>query len=300
MQPQGYLTKQASSMLEKPMLAWVMTGIFALFPLTSWVSLAIMALVVLRLDWFDGIRCLIVGLTVSICFAEMAGQLSDALTTTLPTYLLCYGGAYLLRKSASWQLVAMVSFTVAILAIVGVHYFAVNFLIEQYKSLLEIISAIDQDNLLVPLMGSQSVASQLKFAHYLFGIKVLSVLLSVMLPLMLARSVQSSLYYPGGFKREMINFRANSLGVALLILTALGAYEHNLLAISCLPIFFVYLMLAGISLILNLLAQKKKIVVYGTLLLPMIILPYVVLPVYVLFGAVDSVFNLRLKNIFRR
>ena len=299
MQPQGYLTKQASSMLEKPMLAWVMTGIFALFPLTSWVSLAIMALVVLRLDWFDGIRCLIVGLTVSICFAEMAGQLSDALTTTLPTYLLCYGGAYLLRKSASWQLVAMVSFTVAILAIVGVHYFAVNFLIEQYKSLLEIISAIDQDNLLVPLMGSQSVASQLKFAHYLFGIKVLSVLLSVMLPLMLARSVQSSLYYPGGFKREMINFRANSLGVALLILTALGAYEHNLLAISCLPIFFVYLMLAGISLILNLLAQKKKIVVYGTLLLPMIILPYVVLPVYVLFGAVDSVFNLRLKNIFR-
>ena len=186
MQPQGYLTKQASSMLEKPMLASVMTGIFALFPLTSWVSLAIMALVVLRLDWFDGVRCLIVGLTVSICFAEMAGQLSDALTTTLPTYLLCYGSAYLLRKSASWQLVAMVSFTVAILAIVGVHYFAVNFLIEQYKSLLEIISAIDQDNLLVQLMGSQSVASQLKFAHYLFGIKVLSVLLSVMLPLMLA------------------------------------------------------------------------------------------------------------------
>ena len=52
-------------------------------------------------------------------------------------------------------------------------------------------------------------------------------------------------------------------------------------------------MMAGVSLVLNLLAKKKNLVVYATLFLPMVLLPYFVLPAYVLFGSIDSVFNLR-------
>lgn len=293
MQTSGYLNKQASLLLQKPVYAWCMTGALALFPFTGWLSLAIMALVTLRRDWFDSVRCLIVGLTVSICMAEMAGQLPEVLDTVVPAYLLCYGCACLLRRKASWQLIANVCVMIAVGVIFGVHWFAANFLMEQYQTLLQIINAIDQEHVMGQVFSHQSMAVQLKFAHYLFGIKVVSVILSMMVPLMLARSIQSTLYHPGGFKQEMINFRANSFACILLLLTMLGAYQNNLLSISCLPIFFVYLMMAGVSLILNLLANKKKLVIYATLFLPMVILPYIVLPVYVLFGSIDSVFNLR-------
>lgn len=289
----GYLNKQASLLLQKPVYAWCMTGILALFPFTGWLSLAIMALVTLRRDWFDGVRCLIVGLTVSICLAEVVGQVPEVLDTIVPTYLLCYSCAVLLRRTASWQLVAIGCVALSVFVIFGVHWFAANFLMEQYQTLLKIINTIDQEHLIGQVFSNQSMVIQLKFAHYLFGIKVVSVILSVMVPLMLARSIQSALYYPGAFKQEMINFRANSVGCILLLLTTFGAYQNNLLSISCLPIFFVYLMMAGVSLILNLLAKKRNLVIYATLFLPMLILPYIVLPAYVLFGSVDSVFNLR-------
>ena len=289
----GYLNKQASLVLQQPVYAWCMTGVLALFPFTSWLSLAIMALVTLRRDWFDGVRCLIVGLTVSICLAEVVGQVPEVLDTVVPTYLLCYGSALLLRRTTSWQLVAIGCLSIAVLVIFAVHWFAASFLMEQYQTLLKIINDIDQDHLMGQVFSNQSVATQLKFAYYLFGIKVVSVILSVMVPLMLARSIQSALYYPGAFKQEMINFRANSMGCILLLLMTLGAYQNNLLSIGCLPVFFVYLMMAGVSLILNLLAKKRNLVIYATLFLPMVILPHIVLPVYVLFGSIDSVFNLR-------
>ena len=289
------INKQARYLLANPAIAWLMTGVFALFSFTGWVSLAIMALVTLRLAWFDGIRCLIIGLTVSICVAEVAGQLPDALSTTAPIYLVCYGCAYLLRKLASWQWVGLVGVLFCVLVVLGVHCFATSFLMAEYHAILNMISAIDPDHLIVQSMVKQSTDNQLQFAHYLFGIKMVSVLVSVMIPLLWARSIQSALYYPGAFKEEMMHFRASRIGFGLLVLAAAGVYQHNLLAIGCLPVLFAYLMAAGISLILNVLAKKRSVVIYAVLFLPIIILPYVVLPVYVLFGAVDSLFNLRLK-----
>ncbi|OGV48242.1 MAG: hypothetical protein A3F46_05485 [Legionellales bacterium RIFCSPHIGHO2_12_FULL_42_9] len=293
MPTRGYLNKQAALLLKNPIYAWCMTGVLALFPFSGWLSLAIMALVTLRRHWFDGVRCLIVGLTASICWAEVVGQVPETLDTVVPAYLLCYGLAFLLRRTASWQLVAIGCVSIAMLAIFFAHWFAANFIMEQYQTVLKIINAIDQDNLMGQVFGNQNGVMQLKFAHYFLGIKVISVILSAMVPLMLARSIQSALYYPGAFKQEMMSFRANSLGCVLLLLTMLGVYQNNLLSISCLPIFFVYLMMAGVSLIFNLLVKKKKLVIYAALFLPVVILPYIVLPAYVLFGSIDSVFNLR-------
>ncbi len=296
MKTSDYLNKQASFLLQKPVYAWLLTGFLALFPFTGWLSLAVMALVTLRSNWLDGIRCLIVGLTVSICFAEVIGRLPEALDTIVPTYLLCYGCACVLRRAVSWQSVAIFCMSVAVGIIFGVHWFFPQYLLDQYQALLQIISAFDQEHLVGQLFSHQRTAMQLKYAHYLFGIKVVSVILSAIVPLMLARSIQSSLYYPGGFKQEIINFRAHSMGSVLLLLTIFGAYQHNLLSITCLPVFFIYLMMAGISLIFNLLSSKKKLVIYVSLFLPIVIIPYVVLPAYVLFGSIDSVFNLRSRQ----
>ena len=288
-----FFNKQAALLLQKPIYAWSMTGLLALFPFTGWLSLALMALVTLRRDGFDGVRCFIVGLTVSICMAEILGELPDVLDTVVPAYLLCYGSAYLLRHTENWQWVAIFCMSVAVCVIACVHWFAPQFLMAQYHTMLQMIHAIDKDHLVDQVFVNQSAMSQLKFAYYFFGIKVVSVVLSAIVPLMLARSIQASLYYPGAFKQEMINFRANQIACILFLLIMFGAYQHHLLSISCLPIFFVYLMMAGVSLILSLLVKRKNWVIYATLLFPMLILPYVVLPMYVLFGSIDSVFNLR-------
>lgn len=294
-QVSGFINKQAAYLLQKPLYAWFWTGMFAVFPFTGLLSLAVMALVTLRYGWFDGIRCLIIGVTATVCLALWAGQASDVIHTTVMTYLVCYGAACLLRHSSSWQLLAMALVLFAVSVIIGVHYLAADFLLEQYHFILQLVKNISQDNALIQLANTTSSVTQLKFAHYLFGIKVLSTIVSAILPLMLARSIQASLYKPDGFRQEMMAFRASYLGCFLLILTLIGTYQGNLLSVSCLPIFFVYLMLAGLSLVVNLLSRKKRLLAYAILVIPMVFLPYIALPIYALFGSIDSVVNIRSK-----
>ena len=78
------------------------------------------------------------------------------------------------------------------------------------------------------------------------------------------------------------------------MIAALGSYQSNSLAISCLPVLVTYFVWAGLSLSFNILAKDKGIGTLLLLLIPLVLLPFVMLPVYIIFGALDSLFNLRL------
>ena len=137
-------------------------------------------------------------------------------------------------------------------------------------------------------------SSQLILANYLFGLQLASLVLSAILPLTLARSVQSQLYYPGGYQQEMYSLRSNKIGLLILVLMLVSANQGKLIAMDILPLLVMYFLFAGLSLSFHALAGKK---IRGALLIlitPLVLVPFVMLPVYVILGSLDSLFNLRL------
>ena|SRR3990167_1918760 len=299
----NFLQKQSSFLLENPRITWCVIGGFSVLPITAWIALAIMSLITLRNGLVEGFKCLIIALTVSICIAELQGiaqfdNWSIVLSSASVNAVLCYMLACILGVWSSWQVVAAAALSIAVLINTSFHVFAPNLIEQQYYILLNLLKTFDQGQVVAQLIHAQNANGILKLAYYLFGIKLLSIVISAITPILFARYVQSILFYIGEFKKEMLAFRANRLILMLLILSILGAHQDNLLSISCLPMFFVYLMIAGVSLILDFLAKKlvankSKAVAYTILFVPTIIIPYIILPLYVAFGSLDSLFNLR-------
>ncbi|KTD63930.1 hypothetical protein [Legionella spiritensis] len=287
------IQKQGYYSLQNEKYACFLTAILAVFPLTAWLSLAVMALIVLRKSWAAGLKILITGMTVSICVAEIAGTMDVVLSGILLTYVTCYLASLLLRTTASWQIVVGGMVMLAATGVLLTHWLAPDYVIKQYNTLQAMLSAVDSNNPVVDMLAHQNAENKINLASSLLGIKAVSLIISVLFSLLLARAIQASLFNPGGFQREMLAFRASKIAVIALIVCVYGVHQGNAILLSCLPVFFVYLMLAGISLGLNLFVKKKRLVMMMMLLMPIILMPYVVLPVYVLFGSIDSLFNLR-------
>ncbi len=289
---QNFLQKQSLYLLENPKIAWLMSGVFAILPMTTWLALSIMALLILRINWIVGLKCLIVTLTVSMCCTEFFGNTSDTLLEIILTYTACYAFAVLLRIFSSWQIIAISAIIIFMLIITLINLIHPNFAIQEYQILLKLLGNIDQQ-LIIDLLKQRNDFINTVLAHYLLSAKLLSILISAVIPLLFARSLQSQLFYLGGFKKEILEFKAHILILILFVFIAIGAYTNNLYAVSYIPIFFLYMMLSGISFVAFLLSNKKSFISIITIFAPIIIIPYVMLPLYVIFGAIDSIFNLR-------
>lgn len=293
MQVDGFWVRQGRYLLQSRKYAWLMTAILALLPFTSWLSRAIVALVTLRNGGLAGSKCLIIGVTVSICFAEVLGTVGGNAPIILATYLLCFLSAALLRTTISWSVVAGFIVTLGLSALLAVHWFAPHYAMEQYQALRHMIKMLDQSGALTELLSKQSLENQYSMAHYLLGIKVMSIIVAAVSSLIMARAIQASVFNPGGFRKEMLAFRANQIVLLLFVGCAAGAYQNNPVCLSCIPLLFIYLMAAGVSLILNLLQRRKRLATLVLIIAPVVLAPYVMLPIYVLFGSIDSLFNLR-------
>lgn len=300
MEPRGLLTQLSDKLLQKPQLIWIYVVVLALFPLTDWLSLALIALVTMRLGWYEGVRCFLAGATASMCLTEYSGESIEAFVTILPTYVFTYAGACLLRKYGNWHYVIAGILSAIFLILLGVHWFIPDFFVSQYQAFLSVLEQIDPDKLYIPQLLGNNPANQIKLAYYMFSVKLLGIFLSVMISLLLARSIQSQLFYPGGFKIELLSFRANKTGLLFLAVIGAGIYQHNVLAYCSLFICFTYFLIGGLSLAASILAHKQKIVIYTAIFLPLIIVPYITLPLYAVFGSIDSIFNLRKRLLLAK
>lgn len=296
MEPRGLLTQLCNKLLQKPQLIWIYVTMLAMFPLTDWLGLALIALVTLRLGWYEGMRCFLAGATASMCLMEYSGETIEAFITILPIYGFTYAGAYLLGKYSNWHYVIAGILSAIFLILLGVHCLKPDFLLSQYQAFLSIVEQIDPDKMYIPQLLGTDPATQVKLAYYMFSVKLLGVFLSVMISLLLARSIQSQLFYPGGFKWELLNFRANKIALLLLAVIGAGIYQHSILASCSLMICFTYFLIGGLSLAANLLANKQKIVIYTAIFLPLVVVPYITFPLYAVFGSIDSIFNLRARS----
>lgn len=296
-----FLAKQGRFLLENDSQALIYIAVLALLPFAGWLSAAIMALITLRKGWSDGFRACMVGFAALLILSLIKMSFATALITAALAFLPCYLAAALLHSMGSWKFVVGIIVLQALAVIALIHWLSPEFITNQFQYIQAIVKELKGEGAnasTLVLLGNQSKHNQVILANYLLGIQSLSIVLSAFASLMLARSVQSSLFYPGGFRQEMLGFRASSFGVILFIFAVWGAYEQSPLAISCLPILVTYYVFAGLSLIFSFLAKKKNLVNLGILgvsliLVPLVILPMIVLPIYVMLGALDSLLNFR-------
>lgn len=292
-----FLGKQGRFLLENDQLALLYIAVLALIPFAAWLSAAIIALITLRKGWEEGFKGLVVAIMALLVLSLMSTSFSAAVITAVITFLPCYLTAGVLHSTTSWKTAGFFIVLQTLLIIVLVHWLVPEFINNQYQYVQAILKELERegsDTSVTSLLSNNEAVNKVVIANYLLGVQAVSVLLSALASILLARSVQSRLFYPGAFKQEMVSFRAYGLGVILLCAAIMGAHQHIPLAISCLPVLAIYYVFAGLSLSFNVLAKGKGIGTLLLLLVPLILLPFVMLPVYVIFGALDSLFNFRL------
>ncbi|MBA2710279.1 MAG: DUF2232 domain-containing protein [Tatlockia sp.] len=290
-----FLGKQGRFLLENDNQALIYCAILALIPFAGWLSAAVVALVTLRKGLIDGFKCLVAAFLVLLALSLMTMSFTAAFISAALAFLPCYLTAAVLHSTASWKVtVASIVFQ-ALLLIVLIHWLAPEFITNQFQYIQTILKGFERefsDNPALALASNQTKQQQTAIANYLLGVQATSIVISALASLMLARSVQSRIFYPGGFRQEMLGFQASSLGIVLLGIAVFGAYNHSLLAISCLPILVTYYVFAGLGLTFSL-TKTRGPGTFVLLFVPLIILPFVMLPIYVILGALDSLFNFR-------
>lgn len=290
----GFIRNQGQLILQSERYAMLHAIILALLPYTTWLSVAVVALVTLRKGWRASYKVLGVAMLAQLTVLLTSMSTTIAVANTILTFIPCFLAACALRWSAGWRAVAGVFFFQAIIAVILLQIFMPDFIMQEYLFIQAALHEMQSDNALLTLINEKTSLNPMILASYLLGLQVVGVVFSACLSLMFARSVQSQLFYPGGFRQEMLTFRGDKVGLFLLVVLFVAARQENAIAMSLLPIFMLYFLLAGFSLSYQVLSKKRPLSSLIFLTVALVLMPFIMLPVYVIFGSLDSLFNLRL------
>lgn len=283
-----FITRQCKALLENKQQAIIYAIVFSILPFASWLSVALVGLVTLRKGARSGFDILLPALVVHSVPLMMLIPLSSALVNTLIAYLPCYFAAITLRKTGTWQSVFGVFLTQAFLGCLLIQLFAPDFIVAQFNQFKSVLMQYKE----VFDGGMGSINSQ-SLAQLFFGIQILSAIISAIISLMFARSIQAKLFLPGGFKNELSAFRSERLSLLALIGISLGTYYEIPVAINVLPIVLCYFLASGFGLAYFIFSRKSQFKVFILLILLILLKPTFVLFAYIVFGALDSLFNFR-------
>ncbi len=290
----GFIRNQSQSLLENKRHAMLQAMILALLPYTAWLSVTVVALVTLRKGWRDGALLLALAMMAYLALALYSTTPIMALLNTLLVFVPTYLAACTLRSTASWRAVAGVYFLQVTVIVLLLQWLMPEFIVAQFLFLQAALSEIQGEKALLALINNKAGFNQTVIASYLLGLQAVGVVFSAALSLMLARSIQSKLFYPGEFKREMLAFRGDRMAFFLMLCVFILANQQNITAITVLPVLVFYFLLTGLSLSFNVLAKQRPLSSMLILIASLLVLPFIMLPVYVIFGSLDSLFNLRL------
>ncbi|MDF1677536.1 MAG: hypothetical protein P1U32_02440 [Legionellaceae bacterium] len=290
----GFFQQQALRVLEQEKYALLLAMVLSAVPYMDWLALALMALVTLRQGPKAGLRLLLPVMLTHILVAAFSVPLSTAIMMTVVSSLSCYAAAYILKTTTSWHVVSGVLFVFVAVGVVVLQAFSPEFIIQQYMHLEATMEnmGLSQMNGL-EFWGHKGVSLDV-IANYLLGIQAASLAFSAVVPLLFARSLQAQLFYPEGFRSEMLNFRGDRTAFALLVLLTALAYLGHTVAMNCLPVVLLYFVLAGLSFGAYMFSNMRPFALMLLLIMPLIFLSWAFLPLYVLLGALDSLFNFRL------
>lgn len=289
----GFIVRQGQRLLHNKRYAMLLAVLLATIPYTAWMSLAVISLVTLKKGWREGALLLMPALTAYLACMLASNATQVAIVDSLLTFIPCYLAACVLGMTVSWRAVASMFFLLAAFCAIILQIWVPEFITAQYQYIMVALREVHPD-VLSKLVNDTSGQNQQMLANFLLGLQFVSLFFSAVSPLLLARSLQSQLFWPGEFQREMLMFRGNKIGVLMLVIMLIAVTQSKIIAMNLLPLLIAYFLLAGLSLSVHILARKKMGGALLLLLIPLFLVPFVMLPVYVILGSLDSLFNLRL------
>lgn len=296
----GGFKRQVEAILSARQKAMMVTVVLAFLPFCAYLAMIVIALVTLRKGEKIGAPLLLGGVLAHTAFLLTHLSLASALINAVIFFVPGYLAACTLRKTSSWQTVALVLFGLVMMAAVMIQLWAPNWISAQYAVLQSILKASQSEQVLAKWSTSTSGIPVDVLANYVFGIQLLSLVIAVLLPLMIARAVQSQLFHVGGFTKEMLNLRGNRLSLLLFLILAGAAWQWNVIAIDVFPVMAFFYLLAGLSLCASFMVKKSSRLAWLLLILPLLLAPFVMLFLYIFLGLLDSFINIRLAFAVKR
>ncbi len=294
------IKKQAETLLGSRQRALLYAMIFAVLPYCAWLAMVVTALVTLRKGERAGGQLLVWVMLAHAMVSLPVMPVSVAVINTMLFFVPGYMAACTLRMTSSWQAVAAVLFLLVMVSSLLVQQLMPDWITGQYAVIQSILKTSQPDHALLKWLNEDSGVPDLVVANYVFGIQLMSAMLSVLTSLMMARSLQSRLYYPGGFKHEMLTFRGNRISFVVMMVLLAAAWQWNTVAMNVILVLGLFYVMAGLSLCASLIMNKTSRLVLFVLMLPLIFMPFVMLPMYVVLGLLDSIFNIRLAFAVKR
>jgi|GEM_PF-2466508 len=286
------IIKQSKVLLENKQQAILCAVAFSILPFASWLSVALVALVTLRKGAKYGFEVLLPALVFHSVPLMMLVPLDSVLINTLITYIPCFIAALVLRKTVSLQMVSGALFLQILALTAFVQAVAPNFILNQFEQFKSIL--LQYQDYQVLFNSSTEGINTLILAQLFFGIQILSVILSTVVSLMCARSVQAKLFMPGAFRDELLAFRSGKIAFLLLLGVSIAAYFQIAIAITLLPFVLSYFAVSGFGLAYFILARKRQVRIAVLLILLILLKPTFVLFAYLVLGTSDSLVNFRL------
>ncbi|WP_115091100.1 hypothetical protein [Legionella worsleiensis] len=287
-----FITRQCKLVLESKQQAILFAVVLSVLPFVSWLSVALVALVTLRKGAKAGFEVMLPALVIHSVPLLMLVPVDSALINTLITYIPCFAAALALRQATSWQAAFGMFFIQAFIGFFCIQLMVPDFVIGQFEQFKNLLAQFQEYNQLVN--NSMDGMNAFVLAQLFFGLQILSVICSAVISLIFARSIQSKLFMPEGFHKEVLEFRSGRLAFLSLIAISVASYYEVACALNLLPLILGYFLLSGFSLAYFTFARKRQFRVVLLLALIILLKPAFVLFAYVVFGALDSLFNFRL------
>lgn len=288
------IRRQGELLLNRSNYAYALIVLFAGLPLMTWLSVAIAALITLRKGAEEGLKATgwgILGLLLATLLSS-SFNVTNCLIVLL-TFIPCFLSAWLLRVTAKWDTVTLSLVAFVSLLICFFFFYPPDFLVEEYHSLKVMIERLQSNGVEL----SSIVSDKSHMLAYLLGIQALSFVISLLSSLMLARAFQAKLFYPTGFREEMLALNVHPFAVIPFLCIMAGLYWHAPLALALSPIWVLYTASAGVSVLITLFASHRIIITLSLLIIASALLPIVMLPILVSVGLIDSLVNFRTRFI---
>lgn len=286
------------NILNQPRLAWVVTLLMSCFNMTSWISILFIMLLILRHGVPAVFNLMCANFVVNGVVNYLEISTFHAWLNCLYDYWPSFVGAAVLYYTRSWNMVGMAMLSLLVFVILGVglvypefmHHELQTFILKAQHSIANLPLPISFNVLEEHLKSNVEL-----FANLLMGMQLMMVICNAFINLTMARSFQSQLVNPNGFRQEMLGLRGNRyLLVALIASLGLVFSAKQWFLLLLIPSVLFYFFAVGLSIIVSIFAKKRMQLGLVVLVLAAMVFPYVFIPLYISAGALDSFIDFRL------
>lgn len=300
MRAKEFIARQVGSLLASRQRTYFFAVVLAMLPYCAWMAMALMALLTLRKGEQEGGQLLLIVVIAHTLVLMLKAPWLVALVNSAIFFIPCYIAACVLRISSSWQVVAGVLFLLTFVTALAVQWLVPQWVMEQYHLLHSLLMMNPNDPIAAQWqwLSHLSDTSERVMANGVFGLQLLSAVLSVSTALMVARALQARLYNPHGFMKEMLNFRGSRLSTVVFMVLGVATWQLNSVAMDVIPVLGLFYLMTGLSVCAHFMIARASRLTGVLLILPLVLVPFVMGPLYITMGLLDSLFDLRVA--FRR